>query len=461
LGVIDEVMTQSGLTFSDSVYDCALQGEGFFQVMDPSGNIFYTRSGVFKADAEGNLCDPNGNIVLGVMGDPTGVGPSSQRIRLDVPPVQNEVASATKTVNGAEITISAAGYGPNGNISVTFQQSNTPFALLSGNNLVVQMDLNATYADAAAFQTAVNDAIKAGGVNLDDTVIPLSVKFEGAPTGTEAEAKAAKNTMTLYDRTDPTNTTPTKEEITFESKIKGAAGNAVEVALRASSTATAATAKWSDNVLTITVPEGGASTQQIQEAIYAAAGADNSGTGGDQDKILTVSGSAISAAMGAYLVKSSTVARVGLHGGADNFYAGMAKSLGTLPLQNGRLAAEQTHGDLSLVFIDSSGVIYGEHPVHGRLMLGRIDVVTFENPVGLDQVGTSYWKKSLASGEPTVKNAGQDGAAEIVSGALEMSNVDLSQEFSDMIITQRGFQANSRIITVSDTMLEELINLKR
>ena len=57
--------------------------------------------------------------------------------------------------------------------------------------------------------------------------------------------------------------------------------------------------------------------------------------------------------------------------------------------------------------------------------------------------------------------AGENGSASVVSGALEMSNVDLSQEFSDMIITQRGFQANSRIITTSDTMLEEIVNLKR
>ncbi|MBQ9382732.1 MAG: flagellar hook-basal body protein, partial [Ruminiclostridium sp.] len=57
--------------------------------------------------------------------------------------------------------------------------------------------------------------------------------------------------------------------------------------------------------------------------------------------------------------------------------------------------------------------------------------------------------------------AGKGGAGEVVQSALEMSNVDLAQEFSDMIITQRGYQANSRVITVSDTMLEELVNLKR
>ncbi len=93
--------------------------------------------------------------------------------------------------------------------------------------------------------------------------------------------------------------------------------------------------------------------------------------------------------------------------------------------------------------------------------MGRIDLALFENPEGLDQVGTTYWKTSLSSGDPELKKANDVGSGAIVSTALEMSNADLSQEISDMIITQRGFQANSRVITVTDTMLEELVNLKR
>lgn len=67
----------------------------------------------------------------------------------------------------------------------------------------------------------------------------------------------------------------------------------------------------------------------------------------------------------------------------------------------------------------------------------------------------------MSSGDPELKKANDVGSGSVVSTALEMSNADLSQEISDMIITQRGFQANSRVITVTDTMLEELVNLKR
>lgn len=96
--------------------------------------------------------------------------------------------------------------------------------------------------------------------------------------------------------------------------------------------------------------------------------------------------------------------------------------------------------------------------------LARIDIAVFENPEGLSEDGETQFAESAASGEASLKRAGVDPGVtktKIVSGYVEMSNVNLADEFSDMIITQRGFQANARIITTSDSMLEELVNLKR
>jgi flagellar hook protein FlgE len=159
-------------------------------------------------------------------------------------------------------------------------------------------------------------------------------------------------------------------------------------------------------------------------------------------------------------VTSDMKLRVGMSGGEDSFFQTAFKSLATLQLRGGAYEGPQTP-DTAEIFIDRDGVIYGEHPVHGILLLGRVDIVDFVNPEGLQQVGTSYFRESLASGPATVKIPQTESETFVLSGALEMSNVDLSNEFSDMIITQRGFQANSRIITVSDSMLEELVNLKR
>ncbi|MCL2166826.1 MAG: flagellar hook-basal body complex protein, partial [Clostridiales bacterium] len=82
-------------------------------------------------------------------------------------------------------------------------------------------------------------------------------------------------------------------------------------------------------------------------------------------------------------------------------------------------------------------------------------------PRGLMQSGSNYYVETVNSGKPVLNDPGTGGTGDLKANTLEMSNVDLSQEFADMIVTQRGFQANTRIITVSDSMLEELINLKR
>lgn len=124
-------------------------------------------------------------------------------------------------------------------------------------------------------------------------------------------------------------------------------------------------------------------------------------------------------------------------------------------------AKAQSFGDLSSFYISENGTLIGMHAVHGALTFGRIDLATFDNPGGLQESGNSYFQSTTASGDPKLATPGFEGSGALVSSALEMSNVNLAQEFSDMITTQRGFQANSRIITTSDSMLEELVNLKR
>ncbi|MCI6791391.1 MAG: flagellar hook-basal body complex protein, partial [Lachnobacterium sp.] len=106
--------------------------------------------------------------------------------------------------------------------------------------------------------------------------------------------------------------------------------------------------------------------------------------------------------------------------------------------------------------------IHGSYDNGNTVVLGQIPVAQFANASGLEKVGNNCYQTTLNSGEfdGIGVEVSADGSA-INSGELEMSNVDLSGQFTDMIVTQRGFQANSRVITVSDTLLEELINLKR
>ncbi|MBP9024433.1 MAG: flagellar hook protein FlgE [Spirochaetes bacterium] len=111
--------------------------------------------------------------------------------------------------------------------------------------------------------------------------------------------------------------------------------------------------------------------------------------------------------------------------------------------------------------IDNSGVITGVYSNGVKQAIGQVAMAVFTNPGGLTAVGENLFEVSNNSGLANIGEANQGGRGKIVAGALEMSNVDLSDQFTDMIITQRGFQANSRTITTSDQMLQELINLKR
>ena len=119
-------------------------------------------------------------------------------------------------------------------------------------------------------------------------------------------------------------------------------------------------------------------------------------------------------------------------------------------------------GEMRGLSIDQFGKIIGTYTNGEKRVLGQIAVTTFSNPSGLEAVGDSLFAASMNSGlfDGVGMDITSDGGKFTV-GALEMSNVDLSTEFTQMITTQRGFQANSRIITTSDTMLEELVNLKR
>lgn len=114
------------------------------------------------------------------------------------------------------------------------------------------------------------------------------------------------------------------------------------------------------------------------------------------------------------------------------------------------------------ISIDNNGLIRGTYDNGNTEILGQIAVAQFANASGLEKVGENCYRTTLNSGEfdGIGVEISADGSS-MTSGELEMSNVDLSTEFTQMIITQRGFQANSRIITTSDTLLEELVNLKR
>ncbi len=576
-------MTQSGFTFSDSVYDMALDGEGFFQLMDGAGNTFYTRAGIFNIDEQGYLVNADGYHVLGVSGDSEGQPADDQIIRITLPDTEAKCSSATKEIAGTNVTVSVSNPSDNTDMSITFTNSEFPFATFANGILNVFFDMNEQYESDDAFEAAITEAINAGGVELPDDV---EIKFEFETVPDDPDAKIASNSVTGWQATTTiasgenvardattnevvgilgfkgnddslnagnvkiTYTAGSTDEVAVtydvdakawtismnQTTTQGAINNAIakyiennpgvdipelkctkfvspatddardaafngmEIPLSCGtsnvSMEVAATeagqyannykitfaysasygktkAVWDENNLTITICNDTA-INDVREAIKVAAA-------GDPERMLEISGLENSIGQRAYTDEdgvdhpeiASTMnpadreaffggnPAISLGGGADSFYTEVAKSLTTFNLTEGRYGSPQSYKDLENVTVQQDGTIIGYHAVHGYMTLGRVDIATFDNPNGLSAIGGTMFAESVASGAAKLAIAGQDGAGEVVSGALEMSNVDLAQEFTDMITTQRGYQANSRVITTSDTMLEELLNLKR
>ncbi len=118
-------------------------------------------------------------------------------------------------------------------------------------------------------------------------------------------------------------------------------------------------------------------------------------------------------------------------------------------------------GYLRSFAIADDGTISGVFSNGRNKILGQLAIAGFTNPTGLVKAGSSHLRAAAGSGEPAIGVPGEQGRGTFAAGSLEMSNVELAQEFTNLMIAQRGFQANSRIISTSDEMLSELVNIKR
>ncbi len=158
---------------------------------------------------------------------------------------------------------------------------------------------------------------------------------------------------------------------------------------------------------------------------------------------------------------SNALMSVDLNPGAYNGFDGITQLAGSntsvlLTSQDG-----YTMGSLDRIVIDEQGRISGAFTNGVIELLGQLGLATFNNPGGLMRTEDNLFSTSGNSGDPIISTAGAGINANIISGALEQSNVDMAEEFTKMIVAQRGFQANARIITTSDDLLAEVTNLKR
>ena len=162
-----------------------------------------------------------------------------------------------------------------------------------------------------------------------------------------------------------------------------------------------------------------------------------------------------------YLVNSNGQKVLGFLADDDGNLLMPAEPIGSGDLRALTIPETMNGEDLQVFGIDGSGNVSAVYGTNDPIVIGRFAVTTFSTPEGLEKLGSNNYTVSPNSGNPRIGVAGDPGVGVIRQGFLEMSNVDLANEFTEMVIASRAYTANSRSITTSDEMLQDLINLKR
>lgn len=257
--------------------------------------------------------------------------------------------------------------------------------------------------------------------NIQNIVIP------------DSTSKAPQATANVSFVKNLDSTTPTTAPVAVPFVVYDSLGNPWNLVCTLTPTATAGTWNWSVSDPSTNAGLAGSTSGTLS---FTTSGAYSASTGGPLT--ITPAGSAVSTVTpnfsGTTQYAGPTTATAGLQ---DGYAAGTLQTLG----------------------IDKSGIITGTFSNGLTQTLGQVAVATFANPQGLTQQGQDIYVPGNNSGTANVQLAGSGGAGTIASGALEGSNVDLAKEFTDMISAERGFQANGRVVTVADQMLQTLVQL--
>lgn len=430
VATINVSQTSGSAQSTSNPYDLMINGSEFF-IVSRGGINYFTKVGAFETDDAGNLVTGNGEFVMGWQVDPD----DPTKIKRDTvsalrpESIENQTAPPEMT---SEIYMS-------GNIAAT----DPALLTTSGVSTTVSIYDNLGYAYTVKFKIT-QDANDTGLYNVSIDSIKDANNVDILQNGYTATLGNG-NTTISFD----------KNSGSFVG-LDGVKGN--------------------NSVLLSIVPNDGTkgdvfstTTELVGQSItlnkYDASGNRITGTVTDVkisngQKYVTINGTDYSVND----IDQESLDSVYLGVNLDCSELTMYSTQGECDVETHRntIGAGRTVGTLTDVTIDTNGMIYGVYDNGVNRLLGQIAVASFLNPAGLEAIGGSLYKETKASGEfdgigDDIANCGDT----MTQGVLEMSNVDLSQEFTDMIVTQRGFQANSRIITVSDTLIEELVNLKR
>lgn len=450
VSAIDTLFTDGSVQSTGVNTDLCLSGNGLFIVGKGNSDVYYTRNGNFKFDAEGNYVTSDGYFVKGWIANNGSLNTTSATTYIKIPAGKSMEAKATTQVT----------YTNNLDASEPMIESiiGKTYSVVQPSAIQATADMNLiiTCDDGNEYTVQVGDS--PNSYNINDNYTPpggATVKVQKIQESYLKATATTDNVLTikLSDGTIQTVTDGSYAKdksmpITTIVTIYDSLGNTHDVPLYFVKSDINST---QGNTWKLMVNQDGSGTVDIK-------GADGKTTTVEMPDV------EIQFSTDGKFVSGNGTVTLTLNNGATGTQR-VAVSLSALTQYSGSNTAFGTNdgnaqGTLKSLSIDSSGVITGTYTNGINQAEAQVAIAQFNNAAGLTKEGNSLYKESNNSGTPNIKTANDLGCT-ITPAALEMSNVDMASELTDMIVTQRGYQSNSKIITVSDELLETLINMKR
>lgn len=377
--------------------DTMINGDGFFVLKKTNGSMVYTRNGSFGMDAQGQVVAADGSFVQGWMADNKGVVNASGA-------TQNIILPLTKT----------------------FEANPTTEIKYAGN-----LPADKTLLDSAGKKTPENMFVKTQTLTVyDDKGNPHNLLLKFSRPDYENPEVEPKWKVELYDA-DAYKALP-KDKRDGEFKK----GDNVE----------GARYKLTD------------SKSNKVDHIEFQFKKDGSLEKGTRDAIKAIKFRVLQSS----IADDKTVkVKEGVAGADINLDLSSLTGFAGVNTAEYDTIDGNAAGTLTGFGVEADGTIRGTFSNGDSRALARVATASFKNPLGLEKAGASYFVESGNSGQPQIGEPGTGSRGKMTGGAIEMSNVDLAAEFTNLILSQRGFQANTRVITTSDEILQELVSMKR
>ncbi|MCA9137422.1 MAG: flagellar hook-basal body complex protein [Planctomycetales bacterium] len=467
--------SQGTLESTSNIFDFAIQGEGFFTLAGQSNDNVYSRAGAFSLDANGRLVDPSTGFLvqrIGDVGEGTDGGVPFQEIGesfINVPigaPIAGEKSSMVNFVGNLPSSASP----PIAEVLQSFTGFSTSGGTADGTTLLSDLTINT--ADYVA-----GDIIEISGTN---------------PDGTPFSTTLAAETATLQDLVDSLNSALTGATAALApdgtlSVTSDTTGEGFLSLLLRDASGNVGGSSFSANSMFLSEQGSSGDTFQLSMEVFDVRGEshrinfdflkESANTWSVTADIRAESGVLLDDSVynltfnedGSYGLAGLTGvgdANIEIQFNGITSTQEIALDFSGLSHLATDFSITQTQdgippGSLTSVAVSTTGELTGLASNGRAIPLAQLAIATFSNPNALDAVGNNYFKQSMSSGEASLGRGMAGNRGQIMGGQLERSNVDIAQEFTQLIVAQRGFSANARTITVSDQMLEELTNIIR